>query len=580
MTKLSLSAVLTQTIGLDSIKSGSKWGQLLRAEGVARSGEFRRIEDLARRDWQKDPSLASATAELTAFLRLPNGGEPCSKDCRCPRELWPAQAAALIEAATVHGVFGPIPVGNGKALISILAPLVMGAKRPVLFVPAQLRDQTNRFVLPMLRKHWRLPSALKVVGYSELSLAKNKNLLHTLAPDLIVLDEAHSAKNPQAARTKRFREYLKAAPETRVIALSGTMTRRSLLDYWQLLLWTHKPDLSPLPSTWNEVSSWADALDEGVEVPAPPGALVRLCAGEETPREGFRRRLVETPGVIALSAKELGCSLVIRERKIEAPAHVRAQMEKMRKTWETPNGDQIVEAVELWRHMRELALGFVYRWDPTAPQDWLEARSNWKRYVREVLKHNRRGLDSELLVTNECSRAKSPPKEWSAWQEIKASFEINTVPDWLDPFALRAATDWMSTEESGIVWVEHVAFGERLAKDSGLPYFGAGMKASAAIADASGPIIASISAHGQGKNLQRWARNLFVAPPSSGKTWEQVLGRTHRHGQEADEVTNDVWLHAEELRASFTQARADARYIEQTLGTRQKLCYASVTIEP
>lgn len=105
------------------------------------------------------------------------------------------------------------------------------------------------------------------------------------------------------------------------------------------------------------------------------------------------------------------------------------------------------------------------------------------------------------------------------------------------------------------------------------------MKASAQILDARGPVIASWHAHGEGKNLQHWSKNLFVAPPSSGKTWEQVLGRTHRAGQQADEVVADVWLHAEELRASFIQARADARYIEATLGSRQKLCYANINWE-
>lgn len=592
MEKLSLSAYLAEKIvGFDKIKPNSKLGRIFASQGVARSSDFRRIEALPRRRWETDPTLAQATAEITEWLRLPGGEKPCTDLCRCPRELWPNQAAALIETATVFGNFGPHGVGRGKALISLLAPVVLQAKRPVLFVPAQLRDQTLRKVIPMLRKHWRLHPNLRVVGYSELSIAKNKAMLFDLAPDVIVFDECHNVKNPQAARTKRVREYLKASPETRVIALSGTITRRSIRDYWQILLWSLKPDLCPLPQQWREMSDWADALDEGVlpQDRKEPGALMRLCDDGEEARDGYRRRLIETPGVVATGASELGVSLRISEHPVRVPSLVADHMRRMRETWETPYGDAISEPVELWRHMRELACGFYYRWDPMPPAEWLDARKEWKKLARETLKHNRRGLDSELLVARFfAQQAKEGRKDkatetWAAWHDVRDTFKPNTVAEWIDEFALHCATAWLqqslAEEGGGIAWIEHVAFGERLAEVAGAPYFGAGMDASAAILDFDGPFVASIAAHGEGKNLQRWSRNLFVAPPSSGKTWEQVLGRTHREGQEADEVTADVWLHADELRASFKQAIADARYIEQTTGARQKLLYADIAAD-
>lgn len=750
MSKLALSAFLADQVGIENIAKTSKWGRLLYSQGVARTAEFRRIEALPRRVWESDPTLVEATRAIEADVRLPSGGRPCGPDCRCPRSLWPNQAAALIEAATYHGLFAaPHGVGRGKALISILLPTVMRAERPVLFVPAQLRNQTLRKVLPMLALHWRLHPRLKVVGYSELSLAKNRRMLFDLAPDLIVLDECHSVKNAQAARTKRLREYLKEHPLTRVAALSGTVTRRSLLDYWQLLLWTLKPDLAPLPHSWREVSDWANALDEGLEEHerGEPGALALLCREGEAPRDGYRRRLTETPGVVATSAVDLGVSLRLSRVSFSPPAKVQAALAKLRKTWTTPYGDEISEGVDLWRHARELALGFFYRWwdhagvvqclEKTAksaertkeiamscragarllpstveeilkscartterdtdlvqaverlrsdarqnsrgiskqdtgslsdntkrcsqsttgratsaekyevtgrtegnrdaeeiawslittmrrgacvgfsvhpatgrsasweillracpgllstfdeafdaaapPKDWLEARRAWKRLARETLTNNRRGLDSELLVARDFferhkrGESSETVATWFAWHEIKGTFEITTVAEWIDDFAIRRAAAWLadSSEGDGIAWVEHIAFGERLAKASGRPYFGAGMKASAEILDARGPIIASIAAHGEGKNLQAWSRALVLSPPSSGKTWEQLLGRQHREGQLADEVSVDVLLHAEEQEESVRQAIRDAGYIEQTTGARQKLNFAS-----
>jgi hypothetical protein len=58
-----------------------------------------------------------------------------------------------------------------------------------------------------------------------------------------------------------------------------------------------------------------------------------------------------------------------------------------------------------------------------------------------------------------------------------------------------------------------------------------------------------------------------------------MLGRTHRHGQKAEVVTAEVYTQVEQLVASFRQALRDARYLEHTLGSRQKLLYADIAFE-
>ncbi|RUO93093.1 hypothetical protein D7Y11_11445 [Corallococcus sp. AB018] len=88
-------------------------------------------------------------------------------------------------------------------------------------------------------------------------------------------------------------------------------------------------------------------------------------------------------------------------------------------------------------------------------------------------------------------------------------------------------------------------------------------------------IVASLRAHGTGKNLTAFSRMLFVNPPADGGAWEQAIGRIHRQGQLADECEVELYQHTEELADAFRKARDFARFIEQVEGTPQKLCFAS-----
>jgi len=127
------------------------------------------------------------------------------------------------------------------------------------------------------------------------------------------------------------------------------------------------------------------------------------------------------------------------------------------------------------------------------------------------------------------------------------------------------------------VWVEFPELGERIAKAAGVPFYGGGPLTSQTIIreDGNRPIVASLRAHGTGKNLTMFSRMLFVNLPADGAAFEQVIGRMHRQGQMADEVEVELYQHTPELIRSVRKAREFARFIEQTEGTPQKLCFAA-----
>jgi len=85
-------------------------------------------------------------------------------------------------------------------------------------------------------------------------------------------------------------------------------------------------------------------------------------------------------------------------------------------------------------------------------------------------------------------------------------------------------------------------------------------------------------ANSEGRNLQQWNKSLVISCQPSGKLFEQLLGRTHREGQEADEVSYEVMFACKEQMDGFYQALADARYLQDTLGSPQKLLYADLEL--
>lgn len=554
---------------------------------VQYTDEFRRVQGIPRRPLGADPAFTLALSE-----RLRRIGSTAT--------LLPIQAEALYEAHATRGLFGAIGVGGGKTLISLLAPTVLGARRPLLLVPAKLREKTLR-EQRALSRDWSISKHLRIESYERLSRETAAQEILRYRPDLIVLDEAHKAKSTRAAVTRRLSRYLSGAgAECMVVALSGTITKRSLRDYAHVLGWTHRFFGAPITRHFPELVDWCDALDERSSswfgARCDPGALMDLATREDIieskgdrltiARLGYSRRLTETQGVIATHQIDTDASLCVET--LDVPGRNNAALAdawtRLRRDWTLPNGQECIDGIEVWRHARELAMGFYYIWDPPPPDLWRMPRKAWARTVRQILGSNRADLDTEAQIVTAIKAGYGGPEAASAmaaWHNVKDLYEIRNRPVWLDDRVIRFAAEWLA-EHQGIVWVEHLAVGHRLAEVTGLPFYGGGGLSTDGrnIESENGPCIASILANAEGRNLQRYHRSLVLSPPKSGLTWEQLLGRMHRRGQASDEVLYQVPITCIEHIGALDQAKADARYIQHSTRTIQKLTYCDWADHP
>lgn len=563
--------------------------------GVRRTRELDRILSLPRRQLDLDTSTREGASipDLTPLYLKFSG--PCEKYPACPvcasgsAKLWPAQSAALLEAELGYGLFAALGVGAGKTLISLLLPDVFQSKKTVLLVPPGLRNQLLERDIADYGRHFNISSAIQVAAYSELSTVGGADVLEKARPDLVIADECHHLSVHRSSRTKRFVRFFQQHPEVRLCALSGTVTKRSLCDFSHLSEIALRAG-SPVPQRWSDLSEWADALDP-ISAPLPVGALKVLAPGDprlelgevearQAVREGFRRRLVDTPGVIATSESWEGASLVVQAVRPAVPEIVKKTLNDLRRTWEI-GGEEINSAMRMSEIARQVSIGFYYRWlwpDDRPDTEWLFARAAWNKATRIVLQHSREGLDSPLLVARAAKRGelgKEVAEVYSAWKKLEARYDphppVGVV--WLHPFVLDYVKSYVKLSDAPtIIWYSHAVVGERLTGT--VPIFGAGTDAGTADPKKHPVIACSIAAQGTGKNLQQYSRGLVVEPPMSGAVWEQMIGREHRPGQQADEVWIDSLAHTLELEGALHRALADARYVFETQGQKQKLLVA------
>lgn len=465
--------------------------------------------------------------------------------------LFTPQAEVGMAVEEHQGCLGRIGVGWGKFLGSVLAAskflTVHGLRRGILTVPPELVHQHMTVDLRWVRSripvpvevrslHARGPASRRAIvnrrepglylfPYSLLSAKDADELIRLIEPDYWIFDEAHRASNRSAARTRRVMKYLGKRREggkpVRVVAMSGTITKKSILDYWAFL--RHATDRNcPLPLTSSLVHEWASVLDAGaVDIhstgdqskvhpaiaPIVEWARRRFPDVEiKTSVSGFRRafdlRLETAPGVVSTPDSELGVSLTLQNRPVEDHENkpgweqLDELMRRVEDAWMTPDGDNIDHAIHKWKWLFELTAGFYNRLQWPTPEEFAERKKIGEAEAQEILaraklhhaagqeyssllrryfEHPKEGFDTPFLVGqefhqhgNDRIRDADLFEAWTTWKRL----DFEGRPD-RDSSAVRvcsfkvdAATAWALDEgkSGGLVWYYHKEIGEWLVE--------------------------------------------------------------------------------------------------------------------
>jgi hypothetical protein len=563
--------------------------QLLNDDGLR---EFDRIDALPQ---------AEREAEFSRFARPKNHPQP---GLNCPLLLSGEQAVMLYEAFHCKGVFASATVGAGKSLFFYLLALIFGAERSVLVVPASLEQDTHDKFADYSR-YWKAPRPTPtVVSYEVISNPANPLLLCDCAkcagakdepatpgglrPTHLFADECDKLRNPDSAVTRRFGRYMSRHSDTIYCGATATPWRKSIKNSAPQIIWALKWG-APVPIGYVDMQEWSEALDMSTRgVRRDPGALTLLSGidpkdvatygeRETLAIEGFQRRLLETPGIIQTQGQSCDTPLTIRFLKAPDDPILDSAFKQFRETSATLDGWDIDDPLSALRYGTEMSAGFFYYWNPRPPLEWLEARRDASKRVREIIADSvRRGrpLDTKAQVY----RMFPDDPTLVKWKEVEPTFIPNTEARPISASVLGYSVEWIRANTPALIWVQHDYVGAALSAMSGVPFFGSkGKDASGRYIGKHSPkssAILSLRANMRGRNLQAWSRNFVIAPPQAATEWEQgVFGRTHRQGQK-NAVHTDVLISSAENLKAIISAHAEAEWVRSRGGAVSKLLVA------
>jgi len=559
-------AFLQQLAATTNVNPRSLVGQVLRRAGVTDSADLLRIISLPHRDLN-----VAATPDLTPLFRREGS----------TKTLWPIQSAMLLECEAVQGLVGAVSVGGGKALTSFLLPYAVKSKKTVLFVPAARKAKTLRLI-EQWDQDFKIPrDVLRVYSYHDLQSEKQARLLYDELPDFLILDEAQGARHLDTNRGRRLRAYLNEFPETKVAVLTGTLSKKSIKDYAHLIRWALK-DRSPVPLEWRALEEWAEALDPSDD-PLPFGALNKLCRKTNhvhlESSSKYRCRLTGSRGVIATGESAFQGTIEVARRQCDVPERVQTALQDLRETWQVKGGpeeaaEELNDVLAFARFIRTLANGYYLRWDwpnGVRDQEWLDARAQWSRSVRHVLRYSRdERFDSALRVANAARRRELSREHldaWDQWAAVKDRRQPPTVAKWIDRFAIDNAVSWLREGPGRICWYDSPSFGEEVAKAAEVDF----PRSESEIVTDGRPLVLSSNIFGTGVDGLQFNYHISLYPFVPGaQAFEQMTGRLAREGQ-SKPVRIEVSTHTPELEAAFEETLRTAKTLQEREGQQQLL---------
>lgn len=529
------------------------------------------------------PVKHSNVVDFTEQLKTPTG----------TMQLRDVQNEALTTASRAGGLVALIGCGYGKTLITLLLAEVLKKKRPLLLLPASLRDKTHQDIKEY-SKHFEFDYP-EIVSYETLSRHTARTTLQSIRPDLIICDEAHHLKDMNTTRVRRLGGYIIENPKCRLAVLSGTLYNRSLSEIAHLSDWA-LDDGTPLPRDHRGVQDF-DAVISGDANKYQYKAFHPLRIKGMSPRESLYQRLKSTEGYVLTTGEGVKSSLQIKTRSLRMPLLLRKAINEcfaqgpMAEVL-TDMGDvnfdvtKVSASQHLWedvdafasRALAQMSTGLLYFWDwPNAEPDheWMEVRRAWNKAVRHILDCRLEAHDSRFLIESEFESLPEDlkiehRKEYNEWQALKDRPKPPTEAIWVSDYIIADIKLWTKAQKSPyIIWVDMVELGRKLQEELDIPYYGAGTLPSPEAENC----IMSIKSHGTGKNLQAWSNNFVVHPMSCPAIWEQLIARTHRAGQQADTVCVTAYNHSVFGSALF-KATQQAKIVSDTTGQPQRLVYA------
>lgn len=534
------------------------------------------------------------------------------------------QSAFLHAIEHTGGAIGAIAVGGGKAAAALLSGVASNADCTIVLCPPATKRQLHR-THSEWKPYFQMPKGLHIFSYDKVSRDPGilPRTIRNAKQVMLACDEVHSLANAGSARTMRVRRFLDENPHVMFCGLSGTITSKSLHQMSHLFQWA-LGDKSPLPMPESDyLAAWANVCDvkgrpgnidwhmtERLVVwgkGAPLGSFGNTEGKQHAAREALAKRIRTAPGVVATTGGALGTSLIIEDTDgpvVSASVESRLAdiIDRQEITYTDEDGHQqteiLLDDAAIWRAGRTASLGFIYVWDwpkddngrPIIDHDWQDARSDWNSTVRAELKHHAaEGYDSpgtirDVIVMELAAGRAGPVHEmYRKWEpHSKKRWDGQPVPPtkaiWFDDGPLQYVVDHAKTNRTQtIYWYHSKAVAEKLVE---LGFPGPVVRAGEPVPKKSKKnafkhLALSIPSHGTGLNLQDRHSNFVIEPPSGGKMWEQMLARTHRPGQQADEVICYVMRHTEPFKKAIESAMKDAKYME-TLNGQQKLLYATL----
>lgn len=497
------------------------------------------------RDWRQ--TAAPYVQPLSDALRRPGGTQT----------LRLAQTASALELGVVWGLFLNGRVGVGKTLVTILASTVLGGLRTLICCPGGVRIKTNEHHAEAA-KHWQVQPGQLLMSYSQISRYPGQgkslgDLFNGLGPQVLVFDEADKLKNvgPNgSAVALQIEQYIFDHPEVVVICVTGTCDVAGIPDYAHLIYWCLR-ERCPIPTRREIILEWSDVIDRGDMSNARP---VREALGlspdaqVDEIREAYYLLLRGTLGIIIEDTPYTKIPLNVTEWPLEPPPELEEHWARLRDLSQRPDGADVdggapdpdrVDSMGAWAVARRMGRGLCYIWDPLPPEEWLAARRAYYAWERRYLaKRQREGAIITPFVARQHAERERVPA-WVRWTETEPTYTPQTRTLWLSEAVLEAAALW-GRKGPGIIFVDDIDFGVRLAERTGWDYYRGGAKNATGKSlerKKEGPstrtVIASRSACGVGLNLQyQWNRILFVSPPNNSRDFEQNCGRCHREGAE------------------------------------------------